>query len=426
MFKEDIETCKFIGKLQEKYEYPKYINVTTGKNNKERVLEAARLVNGAIKLSGSVQSLDEEVLESIKRKNISAEKLLEVAKQAQGVNSNIVSEVILGLPTDSKVKHFNTLKQLIDSSFNLIVMYQLMMLPGTEMNVEESREKYGLKTKYRVLPRCFGHFNVLGREITSAEIEEIAIENSTLSFNDYLECRKMNLIINIFYNEGIFEEIVKVLENLGISAFSWLEKIYENKDIARFVDLTDQYINETTNELWESKDKLVEFTKDKGNIEQYIAGDMGNNLLAKYKAMSLTSYFENVCEVARLSIKEVLHDHSVVDSNIEDLMNEIISFKYFRIANIFNLNFSEYCGHEFLYDINSDELDISKRKSSHFNIESIKFDVPVLFDFCFDDDQVAMIKSYLDLFGNDLAGLSKTLSRIYLKQFFRTARKAST
>ena len=80
MFKEDLATCNFIAEMQEEYGYPKYISVTTGKNKKERVLEAAKIVNGAIKLSGSVQSLDEEVLESIKRKNISPDKLLEVAK----------------------------------------------------------------------------------------------------------------------------------------------------------------------------------------------------------------------------------------------------------------------------------------------------------------------------------------------------------
>jgi len=32
-----------------------------------------------------------------------------------------------------------------------------------------------------------------------------------------------------------------------------------------------------------------------------------------------------------------------------------------------------------------------------------------------------MIKSYSNLFGNDLTGLSKTLSRVYLRQFFRDA-----
>lgn len=421
MFKEDIDTCSFIGKMQDRYGYPKFINVTTGKNNKDRVLEAARLVNGAIRVNGSVQSLDDEVLESIKRKNISTDKLLDVAKQAQGVNSNVTSEVILGLPTDSKEKHFETLRKLVDSRFNTIVMYQLMMLPGTEMNVAESRERFGLKTKFRVLPRCFGHFNVLGEEIVSAEIEEIAIQNSTLSFQDYLDCRKMNLIINIFYNEGIFEEIVKVLENVGLSPFSWIEKIYNNVEVKKFNHLVDQYINESTNELWAEKIDLDHFTSKKENIKKYISGHYGNNLLAKYKALSLTEYFESVCEIGLIAIKDVLSEIKDVDAGIIDLSSEIIEFKKLRISNIFDMSYKEYT-HEFYYDVNSDILKLSEDVDKNFNSNKLKYKSPVLFSFKLSDEQESMIKSYANLFGNDLAGLSKILSRVYLKQFFRNTR----
>ena len=418
MFKEDLETCAFIGRMQEEYGYPKYISVTTGKNRRERVLEAAKLVNGAIKLSGSVQSLDEEVLESIKRKNISTEKLLDIAKQAQGVKSNVVSEVILGLPTDSKKKHFKTLQKLVDSSFNTILMYQLMMLPGTEMNTALSREKFQFETRFRVLPRCFGYFNVLGEEIVCAEIEEIAVENATLSFQDYLDCRKMNLIINIFYNEGIFEELIKLLENCGLSAYKWLEKIYSNIEVSKFNNLVNQYIHESTNELWESKDELAEFVENIDNVQKYISGDYGNNLLAKYKALSLTEYFESVSEIASLSIHALIKECNITDSTILDIADEIIKFKYFRVINIFDMSYTEF-EHEFKYDINNDSLKLSEDKDENFSPQQIEHDKPIMFSFKFNAEQKSMIKSYTDLFGNDLAGLSKTLSRVYLRQFFR-------
>ena len=68
MYPEDIEISKHISKLQKKSGWPKYINVATGKNNKERVLEAAKILNGALSLAGSVQSLDKNILEKIQRK----------------------------------------------------------------------------------------------------------------------------------------------------------------------------------------------------------------------------------------------------------------------------------------------------------------------------------------------------------------------
>ena len=66
MYSQDIDTCKIIAKCQEQYNWPDYIHCDTGKNNKERVLNAAKLVNGAIRLSGSVQSLNPDVLKNIK------------------------------------------------------------------------------------------------------------------------------------------------------------------------------------------------------------------------------------------------------------------------------------------------------------------------------------------------------------------------
>ena len=73
-----------------------------------------------------------------------------------------------------------------------------MILPGTELGSQETKEKYKMKTKFRVVPRCYGSYEVYGRETNVAEIEEICTSHNTLSFDDYLECRKMNLIINIF------------------------------------------------------------------------------------------------------------------------------------------------------------------------------------------------------------------------------------
>ena len=142
MFEEDLDTCKVIAKEQDKNNYPKYINVATGKNKKERVLEAAKIVQGAMKLAGSVQSLDPDIQQNIKRKNISSKEIVDMALKSAEIGANTYSEVILGLPGDTKEKHFSTLKTLVESSFTTLSMYQLMILPGTELGSQETKEKY--------------------------------------------------------------------------------------------------------------------------------------------------------------------------------------------------------------------------------------------------------------------------------------------
>ena len=79
-----------------------------------------------------------------------------------------------------------------------MLMYQLMILPGTELGSKNTKKEYEMKTQFRVVPRCFGYYDILGEVISVAEIEEICTSTNTLSFDDYLECRTMNIIVNIF------------------------------------------------------------------------------------------------------------------------------------------------------------------------------------------------------------------------------------
>ena len=101
-------------------------------------------------------------------------------------------------------------------------MYQLMMLPGTELNTKLTREKFQMKTKYRVLPRCFGYFNVFNKEYCVAEIEEILVSNSTLTFDDYLNGRKLDFFVNVFYNDAVLEDLFILLKKLDLSIWDWI------------------------------------------------------------------------------------------------------------------------------------------------------------------------------------------------------------
>ena len=228
MYSNDIETCKAIKKGRDKYSWPEYINVATGKNRKERVIEAAKILDGALRLSGSVQSLDKGVLDKVKRKNISTDQLMDLGLEAKNSGVNSYSEIILGLPGDSKEAHFSTIMKIMNAGFNIILPWQLMILPGSELGSEKSVKEFGMVLRHRVLPRCFGHFSTLGENIVCAEIEEVCVENNTLSFEDYLECRRLNLFVAIFYNDAIFSSLLKLFRILGASPFKWVQIMMES------------------------------------------------------------------------------------------------------------------------------------------------------------------------------------------------------
>jgi radical SAM superfamily enzyme YgiQ (UPF0313 family) len=105
MFKQDKEKADIISDCQKEFGYPKYIHVSTGKNQKERVLDIVQSLNGAVSMAASLQSTDETVLANVDRSNISVEKLAEVGQKANTVNMGTYSELILGLPGDTLEKH---------------------------------------------------------------------------------------------------------------------------------------------------------------------------------------------------------------------------------------------------------------------------------------------------------------------------------
>lgn len=411
MYPDDLKTCRVIATTQKDYEYPKYINVATGKNSKERVLEAARLVNGAMKLAGSVQSLDPEVMKNIKRANISADKIMEMAIRSADIGTNTYSEVILALPGDSKAAHFKTLETLIDSGFNTICMYQLMMLPGTELSMESTREKYKMVTRYRVLPRCFGYYDFLGEKIVTAEIEEICIQNSTLSYADYLDCRRMNMIVNVFYNEGVFAELIPLLQMAHVSPWQWIYRIYSRHYNKDFDAMVAEFVRETENELWLKKDELETFINKPEAMDRYREGELGRNLAFKYKALSITSHFDCVTDVAQKSIIDILTENNASEDYLA-MAQEIVQFNHCRIKGIFDEN--QTMEGVFQFDIPLYSSHVTKE-----GLERYKLSFPVKFTFANSQEQIDSLQSYISLFGKDSLGLSRILSRVFFKKLMR-------
>jgi len=415
MYKDDLEVCEVIADEQHLNGYPEYINVSTGKNRKARVLEAARLVNGAMKLAGSVQSLDIGVLKNIKRDNISKDEIVALALDAEEVGTNTYSEVILALPGDSIDAHFSSLEILVRSAFNTVVTYQLMILPGTELGSIETKEKYEMVTKFRVQPRCFGNYDVFGKRISVAEIEEICVANSTLPYEDYLRCRKMHFIVNLFYNDGIFSELRKLLSIIGVSSWEWIFNIYSQSHSTKFDDLVNNFIEETEGELWDSRQDLMQYMSNPDVVKKYIDGDKGNNLLFYFKAISMTSMFPVLCEVASSSIKEVIYDNKTGRDDLVEFATEIVQYKKAQINNIFGNNDAEYS--YFTYDI---ELFSNLASiNSEINIEEFKLQEKRKFMFSHTIEQKETINSYTNLFGNDAKGISRILARTFLKKLMR-------
>jgi hypothetical protein len=299
MYKEDIEICKAIAAVQDQYGWPTYFVDFAGKNNKERVLQAVSIVRGSHHLSAAVQSTDPQVLDAIGRRNVSLIQMLELARESEKSMANSFSEIILGLPCDSKAAHFKSIADLIDCGLNVVRSHQLLMLPGSEIASPATRRKYGLSTAFRVVPHTAAAYRLFGNEFTAPEVDELCVANDSMSFEDYLDCRLFNLTVEIFYNNGIFQELIRFLRRYDVSISSFIRTIH---DTARLPASPLYYLYEgflrESNEIWQCRKDLEDFLSRPGVIQRYRSGELGNNEQLMYRAIAVFKHMEDLHDIA--------------------------------------------------------------------------------------------------------------------------------
>ena len=407
MYARDIEISTGIARIKEKYDYPYYIQVSAGKNNKPRILECASILKGSMGLAASVQSLDKQVLENVKRNNISEQQLLEMTKAGNEMSANTYSEVILALPGDSKEKHFNTVLKLADSEIKIISMYQCMILEGSELGADISKNYWKMQTKYRVLPRCYGRYTFGKKEILTAEIEEICVGTSSLPIEDYYECRSFALTLGIFYQDEILSELYAFLKNFGIKPSDLLPILHENRKYYSkgINEIYQSFDNDTRNELLDDRDEIINLIKsDKTIIEKYAKGELGVNVLFKHRAVAALDLVDDLHEAAFSAASELLRKKDAQGyEKYNSFLQELKIFSILSKRNVFDYE-KEY-SHKFTYDFR-------KLKSEKFSRLPIKLEKPTNILFFSSDIQKQLIKEKIEENGSDVNGIGKIISKM--------------
>lgn len=419
MYEEDSGTAKEIARMQDLYEWPEYINVATGKNKKERVLKIAECIRGALRLSASVQSLDSAVLTNIKRKNISTDEMMAVAAESSKISANSYSETILALPGDSKEKHFKTLRTLLEAGFNMSTNHQLQLLPGTEMSTQESKKKWNMLVRYRVYPRCFSVYDVCNKKLAFAEIEETCVGSDILPFQDYLECRKIHLIIQIFHNHGTFEALLCFIRRHGLSVFKWIKLIADYNANGRIKKLFENFMNATSNELWESRESLREYLEKPGVVEKYINGELGSNLLSTFHSLAIIDYVDELGGLADSAFRKLLKESNLETTENLTFLEDALCYHVCRMRNILS-NMNEKVVGIFRYDINRF---ISEKGGG--NLHEYLLQKETEYEFNLNDSQRSLLKRYIPIFGNDSIGIGRMFAKIFVKKLFRDASPVS-
>ena len=342
MFPGDLHTAEMLADTRRRSGWPRNIMTATAKNQKDRIVEMSRILGDLLQLGASIQSTDAEVLREVKRTNISLDAIVKMAKNATASHTGSFTEIILGLPTDTKEKHRKSVFDMLDAGIQDIRSFQFILLPGTEASDNASRERFKYDTGFRVLARCFGRYDVYGEPTSAAEIQEIVLGNATMPRDDYFESRAFDLTVAIFNNGGILKEFFRLGETLGIPKSKVIARIYDlvrNSDGA-LAEIFAEFRTGEGRNFFEHRDELETFLTRPETMDAYLRGDYGVNHIYKARTTAILTIFEEIAAIAHQAVRTELQEHGLLDKTLDLYLNELLQVVVARKSQLRDLDIS--------------------------------------------------------------------------------------
>lgn len=317
MYKRDSDILQNMRELQDVYNYPKNVVCSTGKNNADLIIQNTSLLKkGSILLRNAVQSLNTDTLDAVKRSNIRLETYQEIQDHIISLGMESSADIMLALPMETKESHFKGIFELIDTGTKEITCLQTIALKGTEFDNKDYVDKYNIKTKKRVIPSCFDVYTILDKQIEVVEFDEVIISTNSMSFQDYLECRKLHLIVMAFHNTRILDPIYEVFKDKKIKKSVFCDKLLHTNDIM-LKNIIDKFLKETSDELF---DVFSEFKLLNQDLTSVTSNKIFRHLsiLFYQKKNDMLSIIENI-------LKDIFNDDALINDLVKITDLSVIS-----------------------------------------------------------------------------------------------------
>lgn len=413
MYPRDQEICEELANMQEKVNYPKFIKCTTGKNQREKIIQAIRKLSDSLRITMSVQSLDEQVLTNIRRSNISVDQMLELYPAIKKSGLQTTSEVILGLPGETYQNHIETLRGLVHARMDEIVVHTCMLLDGSEMKTPEEMKKWDLKTKFRVIQRDFAKLNN-GKNIV--EIEEVVVGSNTLTFEEYVELRLLAFIIFVTNKGIVFEPIIKFLLQNKIDVFDlYYNMMKEIKKSSKNVILvSERFKKATINELWNSPEEIIENYSKDSEFNKLLSGEDGTQVIYHYLAEVVTTCMNDWVEHVIITAQNLIQLKKW-DKITEKQFKSICDYCRGLSHNVMGEDrMKTIPKYQFNYDVKN-----WVNEKNDLSIEDFKMDIKEI-EFILTEEQFKVVQNNIDVYGDSQIGKSKALKMIPIKKLWRT------
>ena len=303
MYAKDVQLSEGIRRLQEQYDWPRYLVSSTGKDNKERMIAVSQNLKWGLPFNMAVQSLNSETLKTIGRKNVSLQQMRDTLDVLSGTEFDSYTELIMSLPHETRESFEQGLKQLVGIDLNWLSILTLRHLNGTWLTLRNTMEEFQFDVRRRVICRQLGEYD--GKRII--ESEGCVVASSTMSYEDYLYLREITYILQVIYNSDAFNAVRRYLREIGADVWAWIQTAHALvlNDQGRANGQLRAFMDETAGELFDSEAALEAYFQDDAHFSQLLSGEIGDNLINKYSVLAFSDGFESWLGIALESARKL-------------------------------------------------------------------------------------------------------------------------
>ena len=384
ILRRDMEIAKLIRNFTDERNFPKYVYIYFAKNTNDTIIDIADTLKTVTSMSMSKQTMNQETLVNIKRKNIPIEQYDVLREKCHEKGIETFCELIYGLPGESYQSFVDGVKESARNDVR-VTMYANLMLHGTEGSTMQHREKYGIKTAYRAIPRYISSNN----ELLALEFEEVVIETNDLPMEDFFRVRFFQFLFYTFTSE-IFLELSHALSINGSDYVTLIEHISEDEE-----NWTPR-IKKLFNDFSQSaKDELVENQKLEFTLEDIKEARIRNKQLNPFYMSKIVTDTELVSDFKSYLLESInrFFGGQITHTGLNEL-KQTVKFAFDKIVNYEKIE----SGKTILYD-----YDISSWLDSPEKLPLENFLVPKPIEYFFKlDDYILSAFEKVRNYTNDL------------------------
>lgn len=311
----DVSIAEHIRKLAEKYGNVTSVEIFSSKRQLERNLAIFDILGGLSTPDYAVQTFNMEVLANVGRTNLGIEQIGRFVQRVNSRGRRIYTDLLVGLPGETMESHIDSVKMAIDIGFCKAAIADIRLLPGSRMEENDFRERYGIHGLWRVIPSAYGEY--AGSRVV--EYEQCIRKTNTMSSDEFLALRLFHAFFFLLYYVEFGAPLLEFSKRNGLHPVDVALASSKKPPKDLFPMLSDQiesYMSQAASEWFDSEGEANAYYLSDGMFPRLMADGFPklNYVFAAQLVLNRQLRFEWFAWVS-LQIKERLNPQaaSVVD-----------------------------------------------------------------------------------------------------------------